>query len=66
MGAGVAAALQLVTIALQHAADIQALVAQAQAEGRDLTPAELDTVRGRAVASIAALEAAKPPAQSAP
>lgn len=66
MGAGVAAALQLVTIALQHAADIQALIATAQAEGRDLTDAEVDSVRSRATASIAALEAAKPPAQPAP
>jgi hypothetical protein len=62
MGVGIAAALQLVTIALQHAADIQQLVATAQSEGRDLTPAELDGLRTRATASIAALEAAKPPA----
>ena len=61
MGATAALALQLAIAALQHATELSQLISTATAEGRDVTEAELDAVRGKAVAAIDALAAAKGP-----
>lgn len=61
MGPLAALALQAAITAMQHATEISQLIATATAEGRDITQPELDGLRGRAVAAIDALEAAKKP-----
>jgi len=53
--------LQLVITALTHATEIQQLIAVAQAEGRDVSDAEVASVRARAVAAVDALDAASKP-----
>lgn len=50
--------LQLAITALQHATELNQLLATAAAEGRDVTPDELAAVRARAASAVDALEAA--------
>ncbi len=54
----IALLLQLAITALTHATEIQALIATAVAEGRDVTDAEIAAVRGKATAAVDALDAA--------
>ena len=49
--------IQLAIAALQHATELQQLLAKANAEGRDVTPEELDALRAKAVSAVDALEA---------
>ena len=58
MNTTTALALQLAITALQHATELNQLIQTANAEGRDVTPAELAGARARATASVDALEAA--------
>lgn len=58
MGTTAALVLQLAITAMQHATELNQLLATANAEGRDVTPAELAAVRSKAVASLDKLEAA--------
>lgn len=50
--------LQLAITALQHATELNQLLATAHAEGRDVTADELAAVRAKAAASVDALQAA--------
>lgn len=54
---GASAAIEIALALLSHAAEIQALVANAQAQGRDLTPEEVAAVKAKAMASIDKLAA---------
>lgn len=54
----VALLLQLAITALTHATEIQALIAQAVAEGRDVTDAEVAAIKAKATAAVDALDAA--------
>jgi hypothetical protein len=51
------AAIALVLELLQHAQDLQALIATATAQGRDLTPDEVAALKTKAMASIDKLAA---------
>jgi hypothetical protein len=62
---GVSAAISLLLALINNAGQISALIGKAQVAGRDLTPAELDTItaaddqaRAALVAAIAAAKAA--------
>lgn len=57
MGATTALVLQLAIAATQHAAELQQLLATAQAEGRDVTQAELDAQLAKAGAALDTLQA---------
>ena len=61
MGTTAALVIQLAITALQHATELNQLLATATAEGRDVTPAELDACRAKASAAIDALAGAKRP-----
>lgn len=50
--------IQLAIAALQHATELQQLLATANAEGRDVTPEELAALRAKATSAVDALEAA--------
>ncbi len=54
----VALVLQLAIVAMQHAQELNQLLLNAQAEGRDVTDAEVAAVRSRATSSVDALEKA--------
>lgn len=58
MGAGTAAAVQIVLALLDRAAQIGALISTAQAEKRDITTAELDALIAQDDAAKARLDAA--------
>lgn len=58
MGTTAALVLQLAITAMQHATELNQLLAAAAAEGRDVTPDELAAVKAKAAASVDALEAA--------
>lgn len=58
MGPNAALVLQLAIVAMQHATELNQLLVTAAAQGRDVTDAELDTLRAKAVGSVAALDAA--------
>lgn len=49
--------LELMIASLQHASELSALFQKATAEGRDLTPEEVASVRAKAQASIDKLSA---------
>lgn len=57
MGAGVALAMQLAITALQHATELNVLVSNAMAQGRDVSLAEVAALRAKAVDAFDALEA---------
>lgn len=50
--------LQLAILAMQHAVELNQLLLNAQAEGRDVTIDEVTAVRSRAQTSVDALAAA--------
>lgn len=58
MGSTAALVLQLAITAMQHATELNQLLATVAAEGRDVTPDELAAVKAKASASVDALEAA--------
>lgn len=58
MGANAALVLQLAIVALQHATELNQLLATATAEGRDVSDAELSALRTRAGTAVDALDAA--------
>ncbi len=51
--------LQLLITALQHATEISQLLSTAQAEGRDVSDAELDALQAKASTALDVLEAAR-------
>lgn len=57
MGTTAALVLQLAITALQHATELNQLLVQASAEGRDVTPDELAAFKAKAVAALDHLEA---------
>lgn len=58
MGPTAALVLQLAITAMQHATELNQLLATATAEGRDVTQDELDNLRLKAASAIDALDAA--------
>ena len=58
MGTTAALVLQLAITALQHATELNQLLATANAEGRDVTPEELAAVRAKAALAVDNLQAA--------
>lgn len=58
MGTNAALALSLAIAALQHATELNQLIAAANAEGRDITDAEIAAARAKASVSVDALQAA--------
>ena len=58
MGPTAALVIQLAITALQRATELSQLLAQANAEGRDITPEELAAVKASAAQSVADLDAA--------
>lgn len=58
MGETAALALELAITAMTHAAELTQLVQAANAQGRDVSPAELDALRAKATAAVDGLEAA--------
>lgn len=65
MGTLAALTLQLAITAMQHATELSQLLATASAEGRDVTPAELDALKTKASDSLDALQAAIDTAKAA-
>lgn len=57
MGTGTALALQLLITTLEHASELNALILAANAQGRDVTPDEINGLRDKAQASIDRLQA---------
>ena len=58
MGPTAALVIQLAITALQRATELNQLLAQANAEGRDITAEELAAVKASAAKSVADLDAA--------
>lgn len=58
MGATAALVLQLAITAMQHATELNQLLATAAAEGRDVTPGELAALRAKAASAVDGLQAA--------
>ena len=57
MGTTAALVLQLAITALQHATELNQLLATASSEGRDVTQDELAALQGKASAALDALQA---------
>ena len=53
--------VQLLITAIEHAAELSAVLGKANAEGRDVTDAEVAAVRAKAKAAVDALAAAVAP-----